>query len=176
MGYFYAQVDQNGIVVGVSELHGEVIADHMVKLVDYDESLIGKKWDGTAFTDPAAAARPTLVITTVVADANNSSSTAISADLIDVTCPVGTVLSVTAELRDGAGSVITITDSFRMPLLSRDGREKVLLATLNDGVAAITAPIRESGVWEVTEASINAGLPEAMRMNFAGIRVFGVEI
>ena len=123
---------------------------------------------------PEAQPRPVLRLTSVVPDAEHAAMTAISADLDDVTCPVGTVLTVTAELVVGDQRV-PISEAFRMPLRARDGREKVLLATMDNGLATIAAPMRESGVWEVTERAINEALPAELQMEFSGIRIFVVE-
>lgn len=42
--YFYAEIDENNICCAVSELAGEVIADTMIRLAEYDESLLGKRY------------------------------------------------------------------------------------------------------------------------------------
>jgi hypothetical protein len=58
--YFYAQIDANNVVIGISQLSGEVTADHMIPIDSYDLSLIGKvrQADGT-FVKPEPPA-PTL--------------------------------------------------------------------------------------------------------------------
>lgn len=47
--YYYAQLGDAGVVVGVSELAGEVSASNMIRIAAYDVSLIGMFWDGTGF-------------------------------------------------------------------------------------------------------------------------------
>lgn len=139
-------------------------------------------WEIT--TDPAPIAietslgalpKPALVITSIEADAAHASQALING-VLDATCPAGTVLTFHAELRDAAGAILPITDSFRMPLRSRDGREKVLLAVMDNGVVSINAPLRESGTWSVTEAMVNESLPADHQMGFAGFQVFVVEV
>ena len=139
-------------------------------------------WEITTVPPPVAVeaslgmlSKPTLVITSIEADAGHASQALING-VSDVTCPVGTVLTVHADLRDAAGQVLPLTDSFRMPLRSRDGREKVLLAVMQDGTVTINAPLRESGAWSVTEAMINESLPPGNQMGFAGFQVFVVEV
>lgn len=134
---------------------------------------IGWTYDGAAF-HALSSARPTMVITAITADAGHAAQTVIKPGLGDVTCPVGTVLTVTSELRSPSG-LVPLTDTFRMPLLARDGRELMLLASLVSGVATITVPLRDSGAWQVTEESINSGLPEAMHMHFSGITAYVIE-
>ena len=41
----YAQLDENGVVVCISSLSGEVISDHMISIELYDESLLGKLYN-----------------------------------------------------------------------------------------------------------------------------------
>ena len=41
----YAQIDENGIVIGVSSLSGEMISDRMIKLDSYDLSLLGQRYN-----------------------------------------------------------------------------------------------------------------------------------
>ena len=43
--YFYAQLDDDNIVVGVSQLSGKVSASNMIKIDDYDISLLGKRYN-----------------------------------------------------------------------------------------------------------------------------------
>ena len=135
---------------------------------------VGWTYDGANFHPPIIA-MPRMVITAIAADAAHAAQTVISAALDDVTCPVGTVLTVTAELRGHAG-VVPLTDTFRMPLRARDGREAMLVVDLVAGVAAITVPLRASGAWSVTEQSINESLPESAHMRFYGITAYVVEV
>ena len=43
--YIYAQLNENNICVGVSQLTGEVIASNMILLEEYDTSIGGKKYE-----------------------------------------------------------------------------------------------------------------------------------
>lgn len=47
--FFYAQLDNDNVVVGVSQLSGVVEEPHMIELDEYDISLIGKTWTGEGF-------------------------------------------------------------------------------------------------------------------------------
>lgn len=151
-------------------------------LFESEESAIAyaAEFNAVLFDAPQAgivtppAARPLLVITSVSADATNAARTAITPELNDVTCPAGTVLNISAQVQIG-GAPLSVTATFRMPIVARDGREKVLLVALVGGVANFNAPMRESGVWEVTQAIINQGLPAAEQMDFAGITIYVVE-
>lgn len=120
----------------------------------------------------APAALPTLKITAIAADATHAASTAIAADFSEVTCPAGTTLTVTAKLVDSADATIPLTGSFRMPLIASDGRERIVGVAMTAGVASIDVPLAESGVWAVTQGSVNRDLPAAQNMAFAGAKVY----
>ena len=49
--WYYAQIDDDGICCGVSQLSGEVEHDNMIQLESYDMSLMGKLWTGTEWTE-----------------------------------------------------------------------------------------------------------------------------
>ena len=58
MDYFYAQLDQDGVCVGISQLAGEVAAARVVALRAFEVDLIGRKyindqWSGEAETTSA---------------------------------------------------------------------------------------------------------------------------
>ncbi len=47
----YATINKDGIVTGVSQLAGKVEKDGMIAIAEYDESLLGKKYDKGKFMD-----------------------------------------------------------------------------------------------------------------------------
>ena len=49
--YYYAQIDDDGICCGVSQLSGEVDYDNMIQLESYDMSLMGKLWTGAEWVE-----------------------------------------------------------------------------------------------------------------------------
>lgn len=51
MYYYYTQLNEDNIVVGVSELSGPVECPYMISIESYDETLMGKLWTGTEFID-----------------------------------------------------------------------------------------------------------------------------
>lgn len=57
---FYAQLDENSICIGVSQLSGEVNAPNMILLESYDASLLGKKYNNGTWEDvPQPEPEPT---------------------------------------------------------------------------------------------------------------------
>ncbi|AUS95048.1 hypothetical protein CDQ84_12180 [Clostridium thermosuccinogenes] len=48
--FYYAQLNENNICVGVSMLSGEVNASNMVQISDYSEDYIYRKYDAEAQT------------------------------------------------------------------------------------------------------------------------------
>lgn len=53
MEYYYAQLDANGVCIGLSYLNDQVDSDNMIRLESYDMSLIGKKHENGVFSEPA---------------------------------------------------------------------------------------------------------------------------
>ena len=49
--YYYAQIDDDGICCGVSQLSGIVEHDNMIQLESYAMSLMGKLWTGTEWVE-----------------------------------------------------------------------------------------------------------------------------
>lgn len=43
--FYYAQINEENICVGVSDLSGEVSADNMIRIDTMDTSLLGKKYN-----------------------------------------------------------------------------------------------------------------------------------
>ncbi|PIF39770.1 hypothetical protein CLV01_1382 [Delftia sp. 60] len=116
-------------------------------------------------------ALPEIVITGIAADREGFVHTP---DFTDATVPVGATLAFAAELRAG-DQVLTLDDSFRLPIRSRDGRERVVLASMAKGFIRFSVHFEDSRVWEVTQAMVNSDLPPERHMRFKGIKVFAVE-
>lgn len=126
--------------------------------------------------DQVPALAPCIVLTSIAADSGHASGTLIKPGLKDVTVPKGATLTVIAELRDSNGAKLPLSDSWRMPLRARDGREKVLLAAMVNGDIVITVPLPDSGCWEIRESVINESLPPDARLRFGeDMRVFVYE-
>ena len=45
--FLYAQLNDNGYCISVSDLSGEVIDEKMIPLTDFDDSYLGRKYDIT---------------------------------------------------------------------------------------------------------------------------------
>jgi hypothetical protein len=121
---------------------------------------------------PSVDTKPLLVITEIAS--SDTENTAIDLAVGEVTCAVGTILTATVEFQAPTGEVIPLTASFRMPVQSRDGREMVALAKFINGIAEITIPFTQSGVWQVREETINSTLPPDSQMLFAGLTIYVV--
>ena len=51
--FYYAQINENNICIGVSQLSGEVNLPSMVFLDTYDSSLLGKQYNNGAWEEMA---------------------------------------------------------------------------------------------------------------------------
>lgn len=49
--YYYAQINDDGICCGVSQLCGIVDRDDMIQIESYDMSLMGKLWTGAEWVE-----------------------------------------------------------------------------------------------------------------------------
>jgi hypothetical protein len=176
------EFDLWGWYVGMSQAPGErtttVPPDNISTSNDPSRprsNFTGLEWVQLPYTPtepvPELPQQPRIVITAVDSDKPGMRYTD---GFSDVTVPVGSTLRFTAQLRLGA-DVLPLDDDFRMPIRSRDGRERVVLANMVQGVITFTVLFDDSRVWDVTEAVINADLPAERRMGFDGIKVFAVE-
>lgn len=118
--------------------------------------------------------RPAVVITSISADPEHAAKTRVSDDMREVTVPVGATLTVQAELRAG-DDVVPLTEDFRLPLVSTDGRQRLVLANMVNGQLTVSVAMRDSRLWRITEADINEHLPDAKKMVFAGLTIYAVE-
>lgn len=154
---------ENGKVVNVAE------ADEGFDGIQSDIANIGDTWDGQNFIKPVAEVLPEIVITNIVSDKSDS---IIRFDFSDISCPVGATLTCAAELRAHGGSVIPLTDSFRMPLRSRDGRERFVFVSFSSGAATFSSTMNESGLWSINQEAINSGLPAEKHMAMKEVQIY----
>ena len=52
--YYYAQLNETGLCVGLSDLSGEVTADNMILLESYDLTVLGKKYENGVWVETPA--------------------------------------------------------------------------------------------------------------------------
>lgn len=123
---------------------------------------------------PVPSVIPEIVVTNLEVDEAHSAQSQISDDLYTVTLPLGATLTVTAEIRAGE-NIIPLTESFRMPLVSLDGRMRLLLVNFINGVAVFSAQMTDSRIYHVKEEHVNQDLPDELFMKFKGFKVYSVE-
>ena len=151
----------------------------VINTIAADEKFVRQQFPGRwkKLAEPVLDApppRPRIVITALSAESPHDEQIMVAADYREATLPVGATLVVDAELHAG-GAMLPLTDSFRMPLVSTDGRERVLLARIQDGRVTLRVPMTESRIWRITETQINSALPEAAHMAFDGLTLYVVE-
>ncbi|MCW5320553.1 hypothetical protein D5039_04955 [Verminephrobacter aporrectodeae subsp. tuberculatae] len=141
--------------------------------IDWGYDLVnGGFIDPTPATDTATQ-RPRIVVATITADAAHAGQLVLEG-LHDATCPAGTTLRVVAKLQLD-DQVLPMDGVFRVPFRARDGRERVLLGSMVQGVINFNVLLPDSGVWMVTEAAINEALPPEQQMQFAGLTIYTVD-
>ena len=159
--YFYAQINANGIVIGVSELSGPVEATDMLPINSFMPELIGKQWNGTAF---------------VQADSTEQSATSNYIGTMTVTVNGSSAPRFVGQRNVAASFTVEcsppITDTFAVPLAGLFGAQgKTFIFEFVDGVAEREVVFDASGEWIVTEEQINAHLPAEQRFSFPGLNI-----
>ena len=167
----YAQINPAGLCIADSDLHSPVDLPDMIAVDPADRPYLGRLWDGRVWQD--APELPRIVITAVDAG-EHTAQTRVAADFSVVDAPVGAVLTITAQLQ-WQGQPLRLSDTFRMPVTSTDGRERVVLASMEGGTITMRIALTESRVWQVTQATINRNLPADKHMAFAGLTVYVIE-
>ena len=178
----YHILDENGIWTGESRTLSEYsIVPFPSTVVPLPENPEGKilrfvgGWqllDSFTPTEPEAPAEQ-IVPKIVITDITDLTGRLPQNEFSVVNTTVGKRLSFRAELRHPTlGVIIPVTDAFRMPIRSRDGREEVVLATCEAGIISFSIEFTESRVWSVTRDIINMDLPVESHMDFDGITVF----
>jgi len=120
---------------------------------------------------PVVPLRPELVVVGITCD---PAALGINQVTHEVTCTEGSKVTANCELRMN-GAILPVTDTFRMPTRSSDGREEFVVAQMSDGVVAATFNARASGLWSVTESGINERAAAGHEMKFSGVTVFVVQ-
>lgn len=138
--------------------------------IQSDKANVGDLWlGGTRFEAPAAIIMPEIVITSIACDKPGAE---VSPDFSDITCQIGSVITCRAELRNEAGVIIPLTDSFRMPLKSSDGRERFVLVAFESGIATFSGAMNESGLWSINQDAINSRLPQEKHMAMDEVLIY----
>lgn len=132
----------------------------------------------------APATRPTLVLTSTLAiDSSHAAASKVELDKHEITMPQGASLvddptNGIGKLVDAQGHVIPVDATFRLPLQPTDalgafqGQADYVDAELKKGILHSSWTPEFSGRYVITEATINAGLPEAAKMAFAGLTIY----
>lgn len=140
----------------IHSIAGHIIADYLGEL---------------ALIPYVPSSLPVLIVTKV--DSDNPADTTVDLSAGEITCPMGTTLTITAELRQGS-DIVPIDGSFNMPTQQEGGRKGMLKAILAAGIASVRAPFTgpsDDGRWTVDQTAINSGLAPEKHMAFAGVAV-----
>lgn len=95
--HYYAQITDDGICCGVSQLSGIVNADNMIELESYDLSVMGMKWTGSAWIEDPNPPEP------VEPEPSNAD---IMAKLEDMTTGQVSTATLDAAYQEGVNSYV----------------------------------------------------------------------
>ena len=124
---------------------------------------------------PTPAAFPEVVITAILVDPDHMDRAQVAPDFSALKLPVGSTVTITAELQVGGARITGFSADFAMPMRSTEGAYRHLDVRFVDGVATFSAVMSDSKRWEVSKDLINSNLPAEAHMNFAGISITAVE-
>lgn len=97
--HYYAQITEEGICCGVSQLSGIVNADNMIELESYDLSVMGMKWTGSAWIEGPTPPEPVEPMT-------EPTNADIMAKLEDMTSGQVSTATLDAAYREGVNAVV----------------------------------------------------------------------
>lgn len=123
---------------------------------------------GGCFIPPAGAEAPAL---SLVIDSVTGGLMAGN----EITVTAGSTLTASGRVLQGEQVVTAFTGQFRLPIRASDGRERLILAVIAEGLVSVAWTPRESGVWSITQDLVNSGQPDAYKMAFAGLKVYVLE-
>lgn len=121
-------------------------------------------WFGTIRTIPVEYL-PTILITSIVGGNYDP-------DLKELTIHVGESFTATGELQVGGAIYPLYSGVFRVPVVSLDGREKLILANVISGAATVSWTPSDSGIWKITAELMNRDIPPEQHVLFAGLKIF----
>lgn len=90
----------------------------------------------------------------------------------EATLPKNTMVTARGEVQMNGAVVTTFTGKFRLPIVASDGRERIILATITNGIMEASWTPSESGKWRITEAAINSALPPDRKMGWKELTVY----
>lgn len=89
----------------------------------------------------------------------------------EIECEVGTILTADFKIYNGNEKVANVNKSFRIPIISLEGRKRFIPVKFVNGIANVNVKFREAGCWEITQSEIN-DLLEDHKMNFNNLKIF----
>ena len=98
--HYYAQITDDGICCGVSQLSGIVNADNMIELESYDLSVMGMKWTGSTWIEDPNPPEP---VEPVEPEPSNAD---IMAKLEDMTAGQVSTATLDAAYQEGVNSYV----------------------------------------------------------------------
>lgn len=94
-----------------------------------------------------------------------------------VRIPVGTPFICSFKVTDISGSyTLPVSDAFALPITSEGGSTQLIAVSIQNGLASIRISFKESGVYSITEDTINRELPIGSQFAFNNIKLYVLTI
>lgn len=162
----------NGIVTNIASSNIQLDINWI--LCDNTSAYIGGTYANGIFSELPIINSPVLPILKITSiETTNTLTTTIASDFSTVSCKIGSTLTFSASILNSSNVVLsTYSGSFHLSLTASDGRTLVSNVIITNGLTSVSIPMNESGIWNVTQASINHELPDNQQLQFAGIKVY----
>lgn len=130
---FYAQLNEFNIVVGVSDLHSAVNDSHMININLFDESIIGKQWNGIEFV--------------TVPDTNTYLDISLPANPLTV----NTNFTVSATVKNTTGAFVPVTSTYYVPVIRTSDNKQAAFLVIDfvNGQASVELSLSEPGIYTI---------------------------
>ena len=156
------EVNSNGVVFDVVTINPTV--PYANNVLEYLCDSCRYKWFGELRITPVQYL-PTIVITSIVGGTYDPDSR-------ELTINSGESFTATGELQVGGSIYPLYSGIFRVPVVSLDGREKLILANVLNGAATVSWTPGDSGIWKITAELMNRDIPPEQHVLFAGLKIF----
>lgn len=161
MSSFYAKIENN-IVIGISDLSGDVEDNNQIKIDTFDTSLLGKIYDPNTgeFTEPFKEPNPKILVSVDGFPVNR------------IVRAINESSNIHIKIVDTNGDVIPITETFTVPIKRVSGAiERTIRISIENGESHITINWPNSGEFLVTKDLVNMHLPIDQQFDFDGLKI-----
>jgi hypothetical protein len=83
---------------------------------------------------------------------------------------------VTITVKDQQGTVVPVNDTFALPILGEGLPTQLLLVQFISGVASFELKFPQTGLYSITQETINRELPSDSQFAFSGVKIYVLRV